>query len=163
MQITLKQRDIEIALKMYLAAQGIAVANRSFEVEYTAARKPAGLVAEINIGEDPEIEQLLTELETKAATQAAPAPIPVTVSVTPVFTPEAAVPIAAPAVTVVPAALEAGPVEEDILPVDLVEEEPAVDLTSLKPPSVFEAPAPQAEPAPAATPFAPVKSVSLFA
>lgn len=50
MQITLKQRDIELALKMYLSAQGIILTNRSFNVEFTAGRKDSGLSASIDIG-----------------------------------------------------------------------------------------------------------------
>lgn len=50
MNITLKQRDIELALKMYLSAQGIILTNRSFNVEFTAGRKDSGLSASIDIG-----------------------------------------------------------------------------------------------------------------
>lgn len=50
MQITLKQRDIELALKMYLSAQGISLLQRSFNVEFTAGRKDSGLSASIDIG-----------------------------------------------------------------------------------------------------------------
>ena len=50
MQITLKQRDIELALKMYLSAQGISLLDRSFNVEFTAGRKDSGLSASIDIG-----------------------------------------------------------------------------------------------------------------
>lgn len=50
MQITLKQRDIELAMKMYLSAQGISLLQRSFNVEFTAGRKDSGLSASIDIG-----------------------------------------------------------------------------------------------------------------
>lgn len=50
MQITLRQRDIELALKMYLASQGIALADRAFSVDFTAGRKESGLTATIDIG-----------------------------------------------------------------------------------------------------------------
>lgn len=50
MNITLKQRDIELALKMYLSAQGIILSNRKFTVEFTAGRKDSGLSATIDIG-----------------------------------------------------------------------------------------------------------------
>ena len=52
MQIILNQRDIELSLKMYLASQGIAIAGRKFEVEFSTGRKSgAGTTAEVNIGE----------------------------------------------------------------------------------------------------------------
>jgi hypothetical protein len=50
MQISLKQRDIELALKMYLSSQGIALAGRTFEIEFTAGRKDNGLSVQIDIG-----------------------------------------------------------------------------------------------------------------
>lgn len=50
MQISLKQRDIELALKMYLSSQGIALAGRTFEMEFTAGRKDNGLSVQIDIG-----------------------------------------------------------------------------------------------------------------
>ena len=55
MQIILKQRDIELALKMYLASQGIALAGRSFLVDFTAGRKESGVSATIDIGSAEEI------------------------------------------------------------------------------------------------------------
>lgn len=49
MQITLKQTDIVSALKLYVAAQGIALAGKSFDVSFTAGRKNTGLSAELTI------------------------------------------------------------------------------------------------------------------
>lgn len=74
MQITLKQRDIELALKMYLAAQGIALANRTFDVEFTAGRKEAGLMAAIDIG----TADSLTEAVVAAVKEAVPLEVPET-------------------------------------------------------------------------------------
>ena len=61
MQITLKQRDIELALRMYLSSQGIALAGRSFDVEFTAGRKDSGLSACIDIGAAEELAQAYVE------------------------------------------------------------------------------------------------------
>lgn len=61
MQITLKQRDIELALKMYLASQGIALAGRSFDVEFTAGRKESGLLATIDIGPAESLAQAVID------------------------------------------------------------------------------------------------------
>jgi len=57
MQIKMKQAEITAALRQYIGGQGINLAGRSFEVEYTAGRKEAGLLADISIeiieGADP--------------------------------------------------------------------------------------------------------------
>lgn len=49
MQIIIKQRDIEQAIRGYIAAQGINLAGKSVEINFTAGRKEAGLTAEIDI------------------------------------------------------------------------------------------------------------------
>lgn len=49
MQITLKQPDIEAALKAYIANQGIRTADRDVLVSFTVGRKPAGITAEVSI------------------------------------------------------------------------------------------------------------------
>jgi len=58
MQIKMKQAEITAALKQYIGGQGINLAGKSFEVEYTAGRKEAGLLADISIeiieGAEPE-------------------------------------------------------------------------------------------------------------
>lgn len=49
MQIILKQRDIEAALKQYIAGQGISLHGKNVSVEFTAGRKESGITAEIDI------------------------------------------------------------------------------------------------------------------
>ena len=49
MQIILKQRDIEAAVKAFVAAQGISLANKSIEINFTAGRKETGISVEIDI------------------------------------------------------------------------------------------------------------------
>ena len=49
MQIILKQRDIEAAVKAYVVAQGISLANKSVEINFTAGRKETGISVEIDI------------------------------------------------------------------------------------------------------------------
>ncbi len=51
MQITLKQREIEAALTAYIIDQGINLAGKSVEIAFTAGRKEAGIIAEIDIEE----------------------------------------------------------------------------------------------------------------
>lgn len=57
MQITLKQRDVELALKMYLSSQGIPLAGRSFDLDFTAGRKDTGLTIYVDIGSAEELTQ----------------------------------------------------------------------------------------------------------
>ena len=49
MQIQLKQREIEAALKMFISQQGISLAGKTVEVEFTSGRKDNGLSAELTI------------------------------------------------------------------------------------------------------------------
>lgn len=49
MQIILKQRDIEAAVKAYVVAQGISLANKRVEINFTAGRKETGISVEIDI------------------------------------------------------------------------------------------------------------------
>ena len=49
MQIILKQRDIEAAVKAYVVAQGISLANKSVEINFTAGSKETGISVEIDI------------------------------------------------------------------------------------------------------------------
>lgn len=51
MQVTLKQSEIEIALKNYIQAMGINLAGKSIDVAFTAGRKEAGISAELDINE----------------------------------------------------------------------------------------------------------------
>lgn len=74
MQILLKQREIEAALKLYVASQGINVTNKTFEINFTASRGTAGLTAEIDITEvdipgysDPEPQALYVVTRTEPA------------------------------------------------------------------------------------------------
>lgn len=65
MNITLKQSQIEHALRMYVASEGINLVNRSFDVHFTAGRRGTGLSAEIEIGEAaPAITKPLSDLPT---------------------------------------------------------------------------------------------------
>lgn len=49
MQIILQQRNIEAALKQYIASQGINLTGKSVAVEFTAGRKETGISAAIDI------------------------------------------------------------------------------------------------------------------
>lgn len=119
MQIILKQRDIEQALRLFIAAKGINLFGKTVEISFTAGRKESGLSAELQIEEDEsekQFELLSIDLGqgnkvgianaglyaaavqaveppfvAPAASQAADVEINL-----PVFTPEASVPVAAP-------------------------------------------------------------------
>ena len=49
MQVTLKQSEIELALKNYVAQQGISLYGKDVSIAFTAGRKESGISAEINI------------------------------------------------------------------------------------------------------------------
>lgn len=49
MQISLKQTEIVAALKMYIAAQGINLADKTVKIDFTAGRKEAGITADVSI------------------------------------------------------------------------------------------------------------------
>ena len=51
MQVTLKQSEIEVALKNYIQAMGINLSGKSIDVAFTAGRKEAGISAELDINE----------------------------------------------------------------------------------------------------------------
>lgn len=53
MQIQLKQREIEEALKQYISQQGISLINKSITIEFTSGRKDNGLSAEVIIDSAP--------------------------------------------------------------------------------------------------------------
>lgn len=54
MQISLKQSEIEVALKNYVSQQGISLYARDVSIAFTAGRKESGISAEITI-EDADI------------------------------------------------------------------------------------------------------------
>ena len=54
MQISLKQHEIEVALKNYVSQQGISLYARDVSIAFTAGRKESGISAEITI-EDADI------------------------------------------------------------------------------------------------------------
>ena len=56
MQVNLKQSEIERALKMYIASQGISLQGRDVEISFTAGRRGSGVSADMQISEDPEPE-----------------------------------------------------------------------------------------------------------
>lgn len=49
MQIQLKQREIEEALKSFISNQGISLAGKTIQIEFTSGRKDNGLSAELTI------------------------------------------------------------------------------------------------------------------
>lgn len=49
MQVILKQRDIEQALKQYIAGQGINIKGKTVNIAFTAGRKETGISAELDI------------------------------------------------------------------------------------------------------------------
>lgn len=49
MQVILKQRDIEQALKQYIAGQGINLKGKTVNITFTAGRKETGISAELDI------------------------------------------------------------------------------------------------------------------
>lgn len=77
MQVTLKQTEIEAALKGFITAQGISLNNKQVTVSFTAGRKESGISAEIEI-DDLDIPEF-GELENAG---------PVLVQTTPVIVPQ---------------------------------------------------------------------------
>ena len=51
MQVILKQRDIEQALKQYIAGQGINLKDKTVNIAFTAGRKETGISAELDIAD----------------------------------------------------------------------------------------------------------------
>jgi hypothetical protein len=51
MQISLKQREIENAIRAYISAQGINLTGKDVTIDFTAGRSQSGLTADINIEE----------------------------------------------------------------------------------------------------------------
>lgn len=56
MQINLKQPEIERALKMFIASQGISLQGREVDISFTAGRRGSGVSAEMQISEEPASE-----------------------------------------------------------------------------------------------------------
>lgn len=52
MQIHLKQVEIEVALKAFIASKGISLQGKLVTVEFTAGRKETGISAELTIEDD---------------------------------------------------------------------------------------------------------------
>lgn len=90
MQVILKQRDIEQALKQYIAGQGINLKGKTVNIAFTAGRKETGISAELDIDDisgyipaaedltvkDPEVlaqDQLQAPAESENAVATAPA------------------------------------------------------------------------------------------
>lgn len=82
MKIHLKQKEIEAALRGYIAKQGITLAGRTLEIAFTSGRSGNGLTADISIedagipgfdGNDDEAPDTAVSEEDDAANQAAPA------------------------------------------------------------------------------------------
>jgi hypothetical protein len=67
MQIQLKQREIEEALKGYISQQGINLAGKTVEIEFTSGRKDNGLSADLTI----EDSKVATTPEATEATEPA--------------------------------------------------------------------------------------------
>lgn len=51
MLVTLKQKEIEAALTLYVQSQGINLTNKRLEIQFTAGRKEAGISAEVDISD----------------------------------------------------------------------------------------------------------------
>ena len=63
MQIHLKQGEIEAALRMFIASQGINLTGKIVAVDFTSGRKDNGLSAEITIEEAPSDRRLASGIE----------------------------------------------------------------------------------------------------
>ena len=84
MQIQLKQREIEDALRGYILKQGITLKGRTLEISFISGRKENGLTADLCIEDSPipgfseeEPEGEHKEGEDDPAYQQAAAPVPV--------------------------------------------------------------------------------------
>ena len=85
MIINLKQTEIELALRAYVAAQGINLAGKDLTIAFTAGRRESGISAEISI-DDVEIPGYTNDLNVQECTpKASPLSIaPAVVTETPV-------------------------------------------------------------------------------
>lgn len=116
MQIILKQREIEAALRAYVVAEGINLNGKAVEIAFTAGRKEAGIIAEIDI------EDALVNLS------GMPVGLPGNLSVATCVSKEAAAQVAAE-----PAVQEPEPAPEP----ELMAEEPQVEVTAKSATSLF--------------------------
>lgn len=57
MQIILKQREIEAALRQYIATGGVSLTGKTVEIGFTAGRKESGLVADISIEDTNQVAE----------------------------------------------------------------------------------------------------------
>lgn len=81
MKIHLKQKEIEAALRGYIAKQGITLAGRTLEIDFTSGRSGNGLTADISIEDagipgfeaDTQEEPEAAAAEDDAANQPTPA------------------------------------------------------------------------------------------
>lgn len=81
MQINLRQREIETALKMYLHSQGINLKEKSITIDFTAGRKDSGLSAEISIVDYEDNQGVMDRRHApQQSTETSPAPLTSTVS-----------------------------------------------------------------------------------
>jgi hypothetical protein len=70
MQIQLKQKEIETALKLYVSRQGIDLKGKNVTIDFTAGRKDSGLSADIVIeGKDFDPEEEATPAAEPPATK----------------------------------------------------------------------------------------------
>lgn len=58
MLITLKQKEIEAALRLYISQRGINLAGKGVDIAFTAGRKESGVSAEVNIEDDTVITDI---------------------------------------------------------------------------------------------------------
>lgn len=77
MQITLKQREIEAALRQYITNSGVSLTGKTVEIGFTAGRKEAGLVADISIEDTDQAPQAPIKPVTIAAAETPVAAAPV--------------------------------------------------------------------------------------
>lgn len=52
MLITLKQKEIQAALRLYVSQNGIDLTGKNVDITFTAGRKESGLSAEVSIEDD---------------------------------------------------------------------------------------------------------------
>ena len=62
MNVTLKQKEIEAALKLYALQQGIQLAGKNVLISFTAGRKDSGISAELDIADKPETVSFIDTL-----------------------------------------------------------------------------------------------------
>lgn len=147
MLITLKQREIEAAVRQYIASNGINLVGKTVEIAFTAGRKESGLSAEVDI------EGGLADLVVPAREGCQSATIGA----------ETPIPVAECTVTQV---MESGARVTRVMPqaeaAALVEKVKAAPATEAKETLPFEPDAPKAKAEGDPAPAAEKKSISLF-